>query len=184
MDKKLMRAKLSAIRSGLSTKYCQEASNIICQKIIADQCFINSKNIAFYLAINNEVNLQAALNYALDHNKNCFLPCIDIAERKLIFAQYLKHTKLKKNKYGILEPEYLPTDLINSGDLDLVFTPILGFDKDLNRLGMGMGYYDQTFSFLRNNNHPKLIGVAYHCQEAPAIIAEDHDIKLDRVITD
>ena len=63
--------------------------------------------------------------------------------------------------------------------------PLLGFDLQLNRLGMGGGYYDRAFAFKRSNaQSPILIGTAFACQQYSALPIADWDIPLDAVITE
>jgi 5-formyltetrahydrofolate cyclo-ligase len=71
--------------------------------------------------------------------------------------------------------------------LDLVLTPLVAFDKNCQRIGMGGGYYDRTFSFLRARQQllkPKLVGLAFACQQVPEIPANPWDIRLYSVITE
>ena len=72
-------------------------------------------------------------------------------------------------------------------DLDLVLVPLVAFDDRGNRLGMGGGYYDQTFAFLSQRQHyrrPTLLGVAYEFQRLVALPVQAWDIPLDGVATE
>ena len=70
--------------------------------------------------------------------------------------------------------------------LDAVLIPTVGFDREGHRLGMGGGFYDRHFAFMRRSQHrkPVLIGVAYACQEISAIDVQPHDIQLDAILTE
>jgi 5-formyltetrahydrofolate cyclo-ligase len=83
-----------------------------------------------------------------------------------LFSIYEPDDVLKKNRFGILEPEINFKKIIPAWALDIVFTPLIAFDSEGNRLGMGGGFYDRTFSFLHNSkrSHPHLIGLAYEFQ--------------------
>ena len=72
------------------------------------------------------------------------LPVINKNTNELIFSKFDNKNCLTKNKYGIYEPTKL--NLMNP---DIIFVPMVGFDRDLNRLGYGKGYYDRTISKLR-----------------------------------
>ena len=68
-----------------------------------------------------------------------------------------------------------------------MLVPLVGFDGAGNRLGMGAGYYDRTFAFRHARRHwrgPRLIGVAYDCQEVDAIDDRAWDVPLDGVVTE
>ncbi len=186
MDKKSLRQKLKLIRQNLSPEYCHNNSKIITDKIINNKCFQESNNIAVYFSNQNEVNLEEVIEYIFKNNKNCFLPVLDQINSKLNFVKYTKNSKLVKNKYNIFEPEYNSQDIIDPENLDLILVPLLGFDKNFNRLGMGKGYYDKTFEFLNTNSRaakPKLFGVAYKEQEVENIPVDDFDVKLDDFFT-
>jgi len=92
---------------------------------------------------------------------------------------------LEPNFYGIPEPR--PIELIDPRTLDLVLTPLVAFDGSGHRIGMGGGYYDRSFAFLRRRRYwrkPHLLGLAYELQKLPAIIPNDWDIPLDAVATE
>jgi 5-formyltetrahydrofolate cyclo-ligase len=70
--------------------------------------------------------------------------------------------------------------------LDLVLAPLVVFDPQRNRIGMGGGYYDRSFEFRKQagRDAPILIGVAHELQKVEQLIAEDWDVRLDMVVTD
>ena len=71
--------------------------------------------------------------------------------------------------------------------LDLVLVPLVGFDPQGNRLGMGGGFYDRTFAYRGRRKHtsrPCLIGLAHECQRVEHLPCAGWDIPLDGVITD
>jgi 5-formyltetrahydrofolate cyclo-ligase len=71
--------------------------------------------------------------------------------------------------------------------LDLVLTPLVGFDHKGNRLGMGGGYYDRSFAFLlrrQNWKKPRLVGLAYDFQQLDKLPAKNWDVPLTAVATD
>ena len=70
--------------------------------------------------------------------------------------------------------------------LDLVLAPLVVFDPQRNRIGMGGGYYDRSFEFRKQaqRDAPILIGVAHELQKVDQLIAEDWDVRLDMVVTD
>jgi 5-formyltetrahydrofolate cyclo-ligase len=71
--------------------------------------------------------------------------------------------------------------------LDLVLVPLVGFDARGNRLGMGGGFYDRHFSFLRNRRawrRPLLIGIAFDVQRVPQLRDSAHDVPLWGIVTE
>ena len=106
--------------------------------------------------------------------------------KQLRFAPWQAGDAVRPNRYGIPEP-VAPTGLLEPFQLDLVFVPLLGFDRRGHRLGHGGGYYDRSFAFLNEQvrpTEPLLVGIAYSFQELPAIDEEDWDVPLDFVATE
>jgi 5-formyltetrahydrofolate cyclo-ligase len=72
--------------------------------------------------------------------------------------------------------------------IDVVVLPVVGFDRRGNRLGMGAGYYDRALrrrqDAARAWRRPLLVGVAFACQELPAIPASPWDVPLDLIVTE
>ncbi len=66
-------------------------------------------------------------------------------------------------------------------DVQAVVIPMLAFDAEGNRLGYGAGYYDR---FLCRYPHPQKIGIAFSCQRAQSIPADDNDVKMDYIVTE
>ena len=94
---------------------------------------------------------------------------------------------LTTNKFGIMEPTN--GDIIDPKWLDLVIVPLLGFDKTGARLGMGGGYYDKAICKLKKKFDEEekkfiAIGLAYSQQETIRIPYENHDERLDFIITE
>ena len=83
-----------------------------------------------------------------------------------------------QNPNKILEPK--SGKEIDPEDLDIIFIPLLAFDKNLNRVGMGKGYYDKT---LHGKKAGKLVGLAYDFQEISNAFPEDHDVAMNAIIT-
>ncbi len=66
-------------------------------------------------------------------------------------------------------------------DVEVVIIPMLAFDAEGNRLGYGAGYYDR---FLCRYPHPQKIGIAFSCQQAKNIPADENDVKMDYIVTE
>lgn len=173
----------------------QQYSQKIAKHLYQHKYFINAKHIAYYLPIAGEADptLLQQLTYKASHkqDKSFYLPIV--AEQKdasLLFAKTYQNTRYKKNKYGIKEPIYHAQDLLVADKLDIVITPLVGFDLYGNRLGMGAGYYDRTFAFKQQSkantqkNTPFLIGYAYDFQHVKKIPKEKWDIHLDGIVTE
>ena len=124
---------------------------------------------------------------AVDQGKQVFLPIIVGKSKPLAFAPWTPSTPMIKNRFNIFEPQVDPSELITADQLDFVAAPLVAFDEQCNRIGVGGGFYDRTFAFLNEPKHEKsvsLIGFAFELQKMPTIQPQDWDIRLDAVVTE
>ena len=147
--------------------------------------FLRAERIAFYLASDGELDPLPLLRSAVAMGKQCLLPVLHpLGHRRLWFARWKPGEPLRPNRYGIPEPADRRYTL-SGCDLDLVIVPLVAFDQQGNRLGMGGGYYDRTFAPCRNRSRrPLLIGWAHALQEVPELPARPWDIPLDGLVTE
>ena len=94
------------------------------------------------------------------------------------FYKWSFYDFLKINKYGIPEPE---TQNIVYPDVLLV--PLVAFDKNLNRLGYGGGYYDRLIAKISKKKKIIKIGLALSIQEVDEISINKYDQRLDYIVT-
>lgn len=83
--------------------------------------------------------------------------------------------------FGIKEPLKEKGNAVAPEEIDIVICPLTGFDDDMNRLGMGSGYYDRFLPMCKNAVR---IGVAFDVQRLQKIPVEPHDVKMDMIITE
>ncbi|WP_338521784.1 5-formyltetrahydrofolate cyclo-ligase [Candidatus Legionella polyplacis] len=175
-----LRKKQQKIRESFSISYQNLVSSIICKKISLLKQYYLSKNIALYWPIKKEINLNLLWLHSLLNKKKCYFPFMK-KNKTLTFLQAKSNTPFIKNKYNILEPDYTKSKKIALKKLDIIFIPIIAFDKNCNRLGMGHGYYDRTLSYKKNI--PTLIGVAYETQCVHHIDKNHWDININLIVT-
>lgn len=141
------------------------------------------KKIAVYLAHDGELSLQPLIEQLWRQQHKVFLPVIEWQTQRLQFAAYTASTSMKKNVYGIEEPDSFVR--IMPQELEIVLMPLVAFDSCGNRLGMGKGYYDKSFAFQSAHSfRPLLIGVAYVCQQCDILVADSWDVPLDAILTE
>ena len=95
------------------------------------------------------------------------------------FFKWSTNDPLKINKFGIPEPI---SQKIRHPKILLI--PLIAFDKNLNRVGYGGGFYDRYISRIRKDKRILKIGIAYSFQKVKKIITNKYDIKLDYIITE
>ena len=96
----------------------------------------------------------------------------------LTFNLWEFNDPLNVNDFGILEPVRSKKKLIP----DVVLAPLVAFDKNLNRIGYGKGYYDRTLNGIKKNII--VIGIAYSFQEFEKIPVNKYDFKLHYIFTE
>ena len=141
--------------------------------------------IAAYAALPWELDAGPLIELARRRGCRVYLPRIDRPRSSRAMRFLELRGPLRRNRLGIDEPEDTPA--VGARWLDMVFLPLVGFDRFGLRLGAGGGFYDRAFAFrhARTSWHaPRLIGVAYAFQELERIAPAAHDVPLDAVITE
>jgi 5-formyltetrahydrofolate cyclo-ligase len=132
--------------------------------------------------MDGEIDLAPFIDHCRSHNIEVYLPILHQFKPTLWFAKYDVNSIMRANKFGIPEPLY--SDPIRPWQLNWVLFPLVGFDEQGGRLGMGGGFYDRTFANALNwPKKPKMFGVAHECQKVEKIPLEAWDIELDGVFS-
>ena len=158
------------------------------QHLRHEQLLLNSRHIAVYLPADGEIDTGPLIEFLWSLGKSTYLPVlVPFADKRLWFSSFARDDALVTNRFGILEPERVHYRRIRAAALDLVLTPLVAFDASGHRLGMGGGYYDRSFLFLKRRHYlrkPRLLGLAYEFQRTPRITPQPWDIPLDAVATE
>jgi 5-formyltetrahydrofolate cyclo-ligase len=140
-----------------------------------------SGHVAGYWAMDGEIALHV-WQLRLSPTVRYCLPVL-VDDGLLRFAPWRPGEDLVANRYGIPEPaaaESLPAEA-----MDLIVTPLVGFDGSGHRLGMGGGWYDRTLAFRRDRAAPPwLVGAGFSVQRCDALPTEAWDVPLDAVCTE
>jgi len=185
-DPASIRAKMREQRTRLTPAERIAAASNVAASLEQLPEFLVDPRIAGYWAVGGEVPLHAAVAQLRTREQPYFLPIL-ATDRTLRFAPLKPGVRVTPNRYGIPEPEHAQADLLAPQQLDLVLVPLTAFDRCGRRLGMGGGYYDRSFAFLRDLPRPAqplLVGIGYAFQEVATLPAQDWDIALDFIATD
>ena len=148
--------------------------------------FTRHLKIAAYIAVHGEISLDPWISDNIKHR--IYLPKLyEAIAPKLRFAQLTGNTRWKKNRFNILEPDIRWGKSLHPRNLDIILVPLVAFDREGYRLGMGGGYYDRSLAFRCSRQKwlkPRLIGVAHSCQEHPHLPRQSWDVPLDMIITE
>ena len=180
-----LRTRIKEKRDQLPSENVDQLGETIFRNILASNILKDKKRIAIYYSVNNEVTTVQIIKHLWTKNKDLFLPIIK--SNQLMFGPYKSGDHLNNNKFGIPEPITRTEDLIAADILDLVIVPLVAFDSNCNRLGMGGGYYDRALAFkqtLSETRSPLLIGLAYELQKVNALEINTWDIPMDGIISE
>ncbi len=143
-----------------------------------------ARTVMFYVDVRDEVRTRQALPAALLSGKRIVVPyCVD-GELELFHLEDMGELEL--GMYRILEPRAelrsVAAKRLQPEDLDLVMVPGVAFDREGGRTGHGKGYYDKLLQHARTD--APLIALSFECQLFDRIPAEEHDIYMDKVVTE
>ncbi|OOZ36527.1 5-formyltetrahydrofolate cyclo-ligase [Solemya velesiana gill symbiont] len=150
--------------------------------------FRQCQHLAVYLANDGELNPEPLAEKALSAGKKLYLPVLrPNTHKSLWFAPYAPGDKLISNRFGIPEPDIRKKKTVLPWALDLIIMPLVAFDTQGNRLGIGGGYYDRTLNYLRLRKQwfrPRLAGFAHERQKVQSLPSNPWDIPIHYAITE
>jgi 5-formyltetrahydrofolate cyclo-ligase len=181
--KKELRSKFLNRRNSLSCNEVNEKSTAIMEKLFSLPEFIKAGAVMFYVSFQNEVRTDSMIREALK-NKRVLVPAV--AGTELDFFEIRDYdNSLEKGKYGIPEPKDRKKAGLKLEAIELAIVPGVVFDKQGGRIGFGMGYYDRFLRKLKKLNPGSiLIGLAFNMQVMEKFHTDEHDVKMDKIITE
>ena len=180
MLKKELRQKYKALRNQLSEDDLEEMSLAVANKVLTLPIWEkNYFHIFLPITEHKEVNTEFILHLLSGKDKEIIISKSDFETREMTHFLLTDNTKIKKNQYNIPEPVdgiEVPTHKI-----DVVFVPLLAFDKTGHRAGYGKGFYDKFLTECK----PETIKVGLSFFEAEEKIEDvfESDVKLDYCVT-
>ena len=175
MLKSKLRKKILKIREKNNKKNIQISFNQIIKILKREK--ISKKIIGGYYPVNFEIDDLKLLEKFEKKNFNISLPVVK-KNFQMDFYQWSFSDPLKINKYGIPEPE--KKKIVYP---DVLLIPLVAFDKNLNRLGYGGGYYDRLIEELSKKKNIIKIGLAFSIQKIDKVPINLYDQKLDYIVT-
>lgn len=179
-NKKELRIKYKALRKQLSENEMEEMSLTISNQLL--QLDIWDKNyfhVFLPIAEHQEVDTELILHLLSGKDKEIVISKSDFDTKKMTHYLLTDNTKIKKNKYNIPEP--VDGIEIPSKKIEVVFIPLLAFDKKGHRVGYGKGFYDKFLS--ECNPETIKIGLSFFEAEEQIEDVHDGDMQLDYCVT-
>ncbi|OOF46574.1 5-formyltetrahydrofolate cyclo-ligase [Rodentibacter trehalosifermentans] len=173
-----IRRQIRKTRANLTALQQQQAEQRITSQALDMIALHQAKHIGLYLAFDGEISTQALIKALWQQDKKVFLPVLHpFAKNHLLFLRYLPDTPMVQNHFGIWEPKLNVQNVLPINALDMLFSPLVAFDKQGNRLGMGGGFYDRTLQNWQQKSFLP-IGLAHACQQVEALPIEHWDVPL------
>ena len=182
--KREIRARVRRARRELPHPEATRASAAVARRLWSLPELARARRIAFYLPMPDELDCMPAIIAGWRRGRQLFLPVL--SGRQLCFAPFEPSTPLAPNRFGIPEPDGTPLDWHSPRELDVVVAPLVAFDPECRRLGMGGGFYDRTLAYRTNVcwKRPRFIGIAYELQKVAHLPEVHRDVRMDLVITE
>lgn len=177
-----LRQQIRKTRANLTALQQQQAEDSITQQALAFIEERNAQHIALYVSFDGEISTEKLIKTLWAQDKHVYLPVLHpFNPNHLLFLRYLPDTPMLKNKFGIWEPKLNVQNVLPLKELDILFTPLVAFDKQGNRLGMGGGFYDRTLQNWRNSSFIP-VGLAHQCQQVEQLPTEVWDVPLHQIL--
>ena len=177
-----LRQQIRKTRANLTALQQQQAEDSITQQALALIEERNAQHIALYVSFDGEISTDKLIKTLWAQDKHVYLPLLHpFNPNHLLFLRYLPDTPMLKNKFGIWEPKLNVQNVLPLDELDILFTPLVAFDKEGNRLGMGGGFYDRTLQNWQNSSFIP-VGLAHQCQQVEQLPTEAWDVPLYRIL--
>jgi len=195
--KRQLRKEVQQRLKTLTVTQVAEESRRCANKLFQLPQFIQSRRISIYLSMaSGELQTRLILQEAFDEGKIVFVPVIDDDDMAMVESHNLADVDgFHTNRWGIPEPQSLEgriDALKQKVPLDLIIVPGVGFDRSMNRIGHGKGYYDRftqrCYDQARQTGQepPTLIALALKAQlmDNGKIPTTEDDWKMDAIIVD
>lgn len=173
-EKDKVRAKIAKLKHEYSSVLSEKSEEVLSVLEIVG-VFQEAQHILIYNAMEGEV---ATIDFIQrwQNEKNFYLPVT--YKNDIVFRKYTSETQLVKSKFGVLEP--MGQDISDYHFVDLIIVPGVAFDRKMNRVGYGKGYYDK---FLSKIKAPK-VGICFDFQLLDSVPFDSHDVKMNYLISE
>ena len=173
-EKSRLRRSTKLVLQGIAPEDRRMRSERICMAIV--QRYSSAAIVATFASTILEPDLDILWDLGFFKDRVALYP--RIAGSALIWCEVQQLAQLQSGDFGLRQPRGEASNKIP----DLILIPGLLFSRDCHRLGRGSGHYDRFLSALSGGEHK--IGVCFRKQLVNELPAEDHDVRMDAVITD
>lgn len=188
LSRPALRRLLRQQRRQLSPLQQKKAARALYRQLAQHPLFRRARHLALYLPNDGEIDPRPLLREAQRRGKATYLPVLNAWPRtRMAFQRLMPGERLVRNRFRIEEPRTNPARQRPVWTLDLVLMPLVGFDEEGGRLGMGGGFYDRSLAYRsrrKQGQKPTLLGLAHECQKVDRLPLASWDVRLQGTVTD
>lgn len=179
-EKKALRAETLARRDALDPQYRVEASLRIAEAGATAIDCCPGDIVSGFWPMRSEVDTRPLMSALRERGARLCLPAI-LDKTTIVFRELVRGAEMVDMGFGTVGPGADAAVL----DPTIMLVPLAAFDAQGQRIGYGGGYYDRAIARLHENGfHPRLVGIAFDCQEVARVPAEAHDVPLPCILTE
>jgi 5-formyltetrahydrofolate cyclo-ligase len=142
--------------------------------------FLPGDEVSGFFPIRSEVDVRPLMQKLKERGAKLCMPVV-VDKHTIVFRELLAGAPMISTGFGT----FGPGEDARLVDPDIMLVPLAAFDRVGHRIGYGAGFYDRAISRLHEKGlRPRLIGVAFDCQEVDIIPAEEHDVAVDAILTE
>ena len=177
--RQLIRQRRRALTNEQQRHFADQAA----ARMLAYPPIVMATSVALFLSFDGELDTRPLIEQLWRAGKRLYLPVLHpFSPGNLLFLHYHPQSELVVNRLKIQEPKLDVRDVLPLSDLDVLITPLVAFDSQGQRLGMGGGFYDRTLQNWQCYG-VQPVGYAHDCQQVESLPVEQWDIPLPAVVT-
>lgn len=182
LSKKKIREQILRKRDAINPQEKEILDHKIFKNLINSSFYCKASTIFTFVSFKSEVDTHKLINQAIKDGKIVGVPKIKSKEKGIEVFEIKSLKNLEKGYFGILEPKGNCPIIIPPEDINLALIPGLAFDLKGGRVGYGGGYYDRYLA--KVNKKTAKLALGYHFQLLGNVPVDDHDIRINGIITD
>lgn len=188
LSRPALRRQLRQLRRALPRAAQKRAARNLYKRIAQHPLLRRSRHVTLYLPSDGEIDPGLICEACWRRGIAVYLPMLaDWPRTHMTFQRIQRGEKLRPNRFGIPEPQRNHARQRKAWTLSLLLMPLVGFDAQGGRLGMGGGFYDRALAWRQrrpNCHSPQLIGLAHACQQVDRLPLQSWDVPLTGIFTD
>lgn len=177
MSKQNLRQEMRLRKKTYGSEQLSRMSQPIIEALLAHPRLMSAHTILLYASLADEVDTHELINTLLRQGKTLLLPVV-VDDHTMKICRYTHDTNIAHGVFGIMEPQ--AEAFTDYEQINLALVPGMAFDRHGHRLGRGKGYYDR---FLSQAKDCYKIGVCFPFQLVDEVPTDEHDVRMDEVIT-